>query len=200
MESLKQRGNDVDLQVLDNEASADYKKEITETWGANFQLASPNMHRRNAAERAICTFKAHFLAVLAGVAPDFPRFLWNLLVPQAVIQLNFLHQATLNPRISAWEYFNGPFDYNSTPFGPIGQKFIAHNKPGTRNSWDFRGEDRWSIGAAVDGYRSQRYVAADTKCERITDTISFRHQHLTVPDVTLEDRLQHRIIQLTSAL
>ena len=61
------------------------------------------MHQRNAAERAICTFKSHFLAVLASVAPEFPRFLWDLRIPQAVIQLNSLFQATLNPRISTWE-------------------------------------------------------------------------------------------------
>ena len=200
MESLKRRGHNVDLQILDNEASAAYKKEITETWGSKFQLVPPNMHRRNAAERAIRTFKAHFLSVLAGVADDFPRFLWDLLIPQAVMQLNFLRQATLNPSISAWEYFNGPFDYDATPFGPLGQKVIAHNKPGTRNTWDFRGEEGWSIGACMDGYRAQRYVAASTKCERTTDTISFRHQHLTVPTVTPEDRLQHGIVQLTSAL
>ena len=36
VESLKQRGHNVDLQVLDNEASAAYKKEITETWGVKF--------------------------------------------------------------------------------------------------------------------------------------------------------------------
>ena len=194
MESLQQRAHDVDLAI------AAYKKEITETWGTKFQLVPTNMHRHNAAERAIRTFKAHFLAMLAGVAPEFPCFLWDLLVPQAVIQLNFLCQATFNPRISAWEYFNGPFDYDATPFRPLVQKVIAHNKPGTRNSWDFRDEDGWSIGAAMDGYHSQQYVAVTTKCERITETISFRHQHLTVPNVTLEDRLQHGIIQLTSAL
>ena len=44
MESLRQQGHDVDLQVLDNEAITDYKKEITETWGAKFQLVPPNMH------------------------------------------------------------------------------------------------------------------------------------------------------------
>ena len=158
------------------------------------------MHGCNAAERAICTFKSHFLAVLAGVAPDFPRFLWYPLVPQDVIELNFRRQATLNPYTSAWEYFNGPFDYNVTPFRPLGQKVIAHNKPGTRSSWYFRDEDGRSIGAAMDGYCSQQYVAGDTKFEGITETISFRHQHLTVPDINPEDRLQHRIIQLTSAL
>ena len=64
VELLKQRSHNVDLQVLDNEASAAYKKEITETWGGKFQLVPPNMHQRNAAERAIHTFKSHFLAVL----------------------------------------------------------------------------------------------------------------------------------------
>ena len=109
------------------------------------------MHRCNAADRAIRTFKAHFLAVLAGVAHDFPRFLWDLHIPQAVMHLNFLRQATLNPRISASEYFNGPFHCDATPFGPLDQKVIAHNKPGTQNSWDFRGEEGWSIDAAIDG-------------------------------------------------
>ena len=48
MESLRQRGHDVDLQVLENKASAAYKKEITKTWGAKFQLVPPIMHRNNA--------------------------------------------------------------------------------------------------------------------------------------------------------
>ncbi|KAL7525219.1 hypothetical protein ACHAXR_001556, partial [Thalassiosira sp. AJA248-18] len=127
MAALKKRGHAVNLQILDNEASEEYKNKITETYGARFQLVPPNMHRRNAAERAIRTWKAHFLAVLAGAAPDFPRNLWDLLIPQAVITLNLLRQATLNPRISAWEFYNGPFDYDATPFGPLGQQVIAHN-------------------------------------------------------------------------
>ena len=73
MERLKSRGHHVDLQVLDNEASAAYRRQITDKWKADFQLVPPNIHRRNTAERAIRTFKAHFLAILAGVAPDHPR-------------------------------------------------------------------------------------------------------------------------------
>ena len=63
----------VDLQILDNEASAEYKRAITENWNANYQLVPPNKHQINAAERAICAFKAHFLSILVGVAPYFPR-------------------------------------------------------------------------------------------------------------------------------
>ena len=72
----------VDLQILDNKDSAEYKQAIKTEWNANYQLVPPNTHWSNAAKRAIRTFKAHFFFILAGVAPDFPRNLWDLLLPQ----------------------------------------------------------------------------------------------------------------------
>ena len=72
MQKLKECNLLVDLQILDNEASALYRETITGTWNIKFQLVPPYVHHRNAAERAICTFKAHFLAILARVASDFP--------------------------------------------------------------------------------------------------------------------------------
>ena len=68
----QERGHAVDLQVLDNEASAEYHHTITQTRKEKFQLLPPDVHLRNAAERAIRTFKAHFLAILAGVDRAFP--------------------------------------------------------------------------------------------------------------------------------
>ena len=91
--------NIVNLQLLDNEASSAYKEAITFKWNATFQLVPPDMHRRNRAERAIRTFKDHFLAILAGVDAAFPPYLWDLLLPQAELTLNLLRQSTLNPRI-----------------------------------------------------------------------------------------------------
>jgi hypothetical protein len=69
------RGLSVDLQILNNEASAAYKEAITFKWNATFQLVPPDMHHHNWAERAICTFKDHFLAILAGVDSAFPPYL-----------------------------------------------------------------------------------------------------------------------------
>jgi hypothetical protein len=112
MTHLAARGLLVDFQILNNEASTAYKKAITFKWNANFQLVSPDMHCLNRAERAICTFKDHFLAILAGVNSAIPPYLWDLLLPQADLTLNFPCQATLNPRISVWEFFQGPFDFN----------------------------------------------------------------------------------------
>ena len=123
----------IDLQILDNEASVEYKRAIKTKWKANYQVVPPNTHRSNAAERAIRTFKAHFLSILAGVAPDFPRNLWELLLPQTELTLNLLRQATLDPTRSAWSYFHGPFDSDATPIDPLGCDIIAHKKTGTRH-------------------------------------------------------------------
>ena len=44
----------------------------------SYELVPPRgCHRRNAAEVAIRNFKAHFLGILASVAPDFPMKLWD---------------------------------------------------------------------------------------------------------------------------
>jgi hypothetical protein len=97
----------VDLQILDNKASAAYKEAITFKWNTTFQLLPPDMHRHNRVERAICTLKDHFLAVLGSVDSAFLPYLWDLLLPQAKLTLNSLQQATLNPQISEWDFFRG---------------------------------------------------------------------------------------------
>jgi hypothetical protein len=109
------------------------------SWNASFQLVPPDVHHTNAAEHAIQTFKAHFLSILAGIDNSFPNYLWDKLLPQAELTLNLLHQATLAPSLSAWEYFHGPFNYDDTPLGPMGFPVIIHNKASTRLSWVFRG-------------------------------------------------------------
>jgi hypothetical protein len=51
----------------------------------NFQLVPPGLH-----QRAIRTFKNHFIAGLCTTAPDFPLTLWDQLLPQALMTLNLL--------------------------------------------------------------------------------------------------------------
>ena len=160
-----------------------------------------HIHRRNAAERAIRTFNAYFLAILAGVAADFPQYLWDLLLPQAELTLNLLRQANVNLKISAWEYFQGAvFQYDATPLGPLGCPVMIHKKTSTRHSWDFRRKDGWSVGVAHEHYRCNRFVAKDTKAEAISDTVEYCHQSITGPTVTPADWILHGIYTLTNAL
>ena len=102
MKRLTIRGHKVNLQVVDKESSAAYKKVVEGTWKAKYQLIPPDVHRCNAAEHAICTFKALLLAILAGVDPTFPRNIWYKLLPQTELTLNLMRQSTLNPRIFSW--------------------------------------------------------------------------------------------------
>ncbi len=165
MARLAARGLAMDLQILNNEASAAYKEAITVKWKADFQLVLPDMHRRNRAERTIRTFKSHFLSILAGVDKAFLPYLWDLLLPQAELTLNLLRQATLNPRISASEYFQGPFDFNKTPLGLVGCWVLIHAKPITRRLLDFRAKQGFYIGPALDSYRCFKLVNSDTKSQ-----------------------------------
>ena len=157
-----------DLQILDNKASADYTRAIKKKWNANYQLAPPNKNRSNAAERAIRTLKSHFLSILAGVATDFTRNLWDLLLPRTELTLNLLRQATLEPTRSAWSYFHGPFNYDATPIGPLCCDIIANKKIGTRNSWDFRGAAGWYVGVALQHYRCHTIVEKATRAAQIS--------------------------------
>jgi hypothetical protein len=94
-----------------------------------YQLVPPHCHRRNAAERAIRTFKEKFVGGLSSVDPTFPLHLWDRLFSQAEITLNLLQTSRLHPHLSAAAHFHGLIDYNKTPFAPPGCKIIAHEKP-----------------------------------------------------------------------
>ena len=77
MKRLDGCGHKVDVQILDNEVSAEFKRVIVDKWGATYQLVPPNIHQRNIAERSIRTFREHFLSVLDVVDPYFPKFMWD---------------------------------------------------------------------------------------------------------------------------
>jgi hypothetical protein len=68
---LTRHGRKPELNIMDNEASAAIKRKILAT-GANYPLVEPNNHRFNAAERAIWTFKNHFIAGLCSTDLRFP--------------------------------------------------------------------------------------------------------------------------------
>jgi hypothetical protein len=97
-------------------------------------------HLRNAAERAIQTFKEHFVAGLSSVDPNFPLHLWDRLLPQAEITLNLLRTSRQHPQLSASAHFHGLIDYKKTPFATPGCKIIAHEKPAKRRTWTPHGQ------------------------------------------------------------
>ena len=71
---LTDRGLRPVLQKLDNECPAGLKKYM-HTQGVNYQLVPPHLHRTNAAEKAIGTWKDHFVSGLSSTNPLFPLHL-----------------------------------------------------------------------------------------------------------------------------
>ena len=112
------------LHILDNEASTNFKTAIKTN--CNLQLIPPDTHQQSLAERAIQTFKSHFIAILAGVDPTFPMNLWDHLVPQTVVTLNQSRQSNVATTMSAYQHVNGPFDYNKMPLAPLGCAVQMH--------------------------------------------------------------------------
>ena len=190
----------VNLQILNNEASSKFKHLITEYLGIKYQLVPPYINRRNASEQAIRTFKAHFLSIMAGVTPNLPKFLWNHLLPQTEITLNFLRQSILDLTKSAWGFFNASFGYAATPIGPLGCRLILHKKTSVRNSWDFRRKDGWILDCYLEHYRCQRVASKDTKAVQVSDTLEYWHHYLTQRTLTPEDHVLHGLQTLTCAL
>ena len=95
---LKINGYAPSLHILDNECSSDLKKAFLDH-NVDFQRVPPHQHRRNAAERAIQTWKAHFLAGIAATDPSFPLHAWDLLLPQCDLTLNLLRSSRRQPQL-----------------------------------------------------------------------------------------------------
>ena len=78
-EDLKIRGIHSGFHFIDNEASTDLNITMT-TMNIKYQLVPTSNHRANNAERAIQTFKNHFIAGLCIVDKYLHLQLWEIIL------------------------------------------------------------------------------------------------------------------------
>ncbi len=166
----------------------------------HFQLVPPDVHCRNAAERAIRTWKNHFIAGLCSTDPTFPMAEWDCLVRQWELTLNLLRNSRVNPKLLAWAYLFGQFDFNATPLAPPGIKVIVHSKPTNRASWDPRGLVGYYIWPAMHHYRFTTCYIPKTRFEQITDTITFVPTNIPVPELDTATHIQHALADILHLL
>jgi hypothetical protein len=198
-QELTVKGFKPKLQTLNNEASTALKNFFTVNDIA-YQLVPPHCHRRNAAKRAIRTFKKHFVAGLSSVDPSFPMHLWDRLLPQAEITLYLLRTSRLHPQLSAAAYYHGLVDYNKTAFAPPGCKIIGHEKTGKRRTWAPHGQHGYSLGPAMHHYRCQNVYISATASKRIVDTLELFPHNYQMPQLSSTDRLLMAAKDMTDAL
>ena len=140
------------LHILDNECSGEMKTMLKEKQ-VTFQLVPPHIHRRNAAERAIRTYKHHLIANLFTCDKYFHSHKWDRLLLQANISINLLQSAYQNSSLSAYAALFGNYDFNKMPMAPPGTRVIVHEKPGNRKTYTGHGTEDWYIGPSPDHYR-----------------------------------------------
>ena len=104
------------MQRIDNEVSKILVESI-EAKGLRYQLASPHNHRLNPAERAVQTWKNHFISNLHGCDRQFPAYKWCEIMHQCEMTLNMLRRSRINPKMSAYTQLFGilrrsKLDYN----------------------------------------------------------------------------------------
>jgi len=122
------RGFRPQLHKLDNETSKDVEDFIALN-NATHQYTPPDMHRTNPAERAIRTWKNHFVAIQVGTPSTYRLSNWCKDLEQTDITLNMMRPCTQNPKLSAHEAMEGMFSFDSTPMAPIGTECMVHVKP-----------------------------------------------------------------------
>ena len=141
--------------------------------GIACQLVPPHNHRTNNAERAVRTFKNHYIASLATCDPTFPMSEVPALVPQILLTLNLLRSSRLDPTITAYEQMHGPFDSNRYDLHPLGTRVITLDDPSQRLSFAPHGPIAYYVGPAMDHYRTYRVYVPTTKAFRNTDTVAW---------------------------
>ena len=196
---LVNRGLEPRMHITDNETSTHLKQYLSSR-GMKYQLVPPNQHRANAAERAIRTFKNHFIATLCSCDMNFPLVLWDRLLEQAVITLNLLRTSSINPRLSAYAQVHGVFDFQSTPLGPPGTKVLVHEKPNNRGTWSPHGTEGWYVGPAMDHYRSFNVYIPSTNDMRVSDTLAWFPSQVSMPRASSADLAMASAYDLTQAL
>ena len=173
-------------QILDNEISAAYRAEIAAT-GMTHQLVPPDDHRRNIAEKALQTWKDHFIGVLSGTADTFPLHLWCQIIPQVERQLLLLQQSNAHPKLSAYAHVYGPHNYDAHPFVPIGMETLVHEKPRRRKTFAEHCKKGFVLGTSFEHYRAWTIWMNETRATRVSGTVFHKHKYISTPAVTPAD-------------
>ena len=190
------------IQRVDNEISAALIQAMETEFGMITEMAPPGNHRTLRAERAIRTFKDHFISTLCTTDPNFPLMLWDDLIPQTLMTLNILRTCATNPLISAYEAIHGPADFNRFPLIPLGVHVLAFSRPksATRSTWSPHGRPGFYVGTSPTHYRCFKIWIPESNTFVITDTVQWLFQSIHLPGSSNDELLQSAINALTDVL
>jgi hypothetical protein len=194
------RNEKPDFVRLDNASSKALEDHLTKL-KVGYQYVPAGNHRANRAERAIRTWKNHFIAGLSSVHPQFDLALWDQLLPQCNLTLNLLRGSSINPSISAYEQMYGPYDFAAHPIHSPGCQVVSWMEPTKRGPFSAHGDVGYYLGPAFDHYRSFRVWIPTTRATRVTASLSWHpFNPLLSTEFVKEDVLVDAISHLSSSV
>ena len=189
LSTLSTSGNKPNLHILANEASSGLKQGLLNN-KIKYQLVPLYLHRRNASERAIQTFRGNFITCLCTDNPKYSSKEWYCFLLQAILTLNMLRNYRFNPWLSAHVALHGIFDYNKTPIAPLGTRVLVREKTTNCVTWVPGGTNVWYIGPALEKYWCVECYIPSTHSTRISDTVGFIYTVITIPKTSSEEYLR----------
>eukprot|EP00804_Cyclotella_cryptica_P018372 CCRYP_015481-RA/>CCRYP_015481-RA protein AED:0.17 eAED:0.17 QI:0/0/0/1/1/1/2/0/862 len=184
---------------MDNQCSKAVEKYIRST-KADIQLVNPDDHRVNAAERAIQTWKEHWLSGMGTLDPTCPIQLWCQFIEQGQDTLNLLRVSRVNPKLSAYAVLDGQFNFDKTPLAPVGTRALILLDPNSRKTWQSHALDAWYVGPAKNHYRNYRFFIPTTKGYRISGSAKFFPKHTKMPAIEPGDTVRLAAQDLITAI
>eukprot|EP00804_Cyclotella_cryptica_P022388 CCRYP_021035-RA/>CCRYP_021035-RA protein AED:0.38 eAED:0.38 QI:0/0/0/1/0/0.25/4/0/584 len=157
------------------------------------------MHHTIPAERAIRTWKNHFVAIRAGTPSTYRLSNWCKDLEQTDITLNMMQPCTQNPKLSAHKAMEGMFSFDATPMAPISTECMVHVKPSCQQTWGYHAFKAWYFAPALNHYCCIR-VVTNTGAMQTTDTFTFLHHPIPVPTITAADCIIRATKRLKQAI
>ena len=196
IEFFKTKGHVIDIARLDNETSVQLETFLRDA-SVPFQYVPPEDHRSNRAERAIQSFKNHFISVLATIDDTFPMAHWDELLLQTELTLSFLRPFAGNTKISSYQGIHGvPYDWLAHPMAPAGTKVKIYDSAESRESWQPHSSDGWYLGPALNHYRSYNVIRKDSMRTSVSNSLDWFPARVSIPGSSKEEILLKAIENL----
>jgi hypothetical protein len=99
-----------------------------------------------------------------------------------------------------YAHLSGPFDYNKMPLASMGYEAQIHEKTDKQGTWSYHSLDGWYLNTSPEHYHIHNCHIKNTKAERSTDTLQFKHKNITNPTLLHTDKLMNALAHCKAAL
>ena len=172
------------LHKIDNEMSPAIK-EFIKSQQTNIQYTPPDMHRQNAAEWTIHTWKNHFIASIAGTPDTFPLI------------ANFCHLTNQYKYVLNMIWLNQQNQKLSIPMAPPGTMCYVHIKHKCV-SWGYHASNAWYLAPKLDHHRCYEVLVQKNGAVHMLDAVTFYHHAISLPSVSNSDQILKTTISTMS--